>query len=47
MAMKFAMFYEIPVPDPWSREKEHQAYLDTIEQVKLATAPLSWKLERG
>jgi alkanesulfonate monooxygenase SsuD/methylene tetrahydromethanopterin reductase-like flavin-dependent oxidoreductase (luciferase family) len=35
MAMKFAMFYEIPVADPWSREKEHQAYLDTIEQVKL------------
>jgi alkanesulfonate monooxygenase SsuD/methylene tetrahydromethanopterin reductase-like flavin-dependent oxidoreductase (luciferase family) len=33
--MKFAMFYEIPVPKPWSVEKEHQAYKDTIEQVRL------------
>jgi alkanesulfonate monooxygenase SsuD/methylene tetrahydromethanopterin reductase-like flavin-dependent oxidoreductase (luciferase family) len=29
------MFYEIPVPQPWSVEKEHQAYKDTIEQVRL------------
>jgi len=33
--MKFAMFYEIPVPKPWTPGKEHQAYKDTIEQVKL------------
>lgn len=33
--MKFAMFYEIPVPKPWTPEKEHQAYKNTIEQVKL------------
>jgi alkanesulfonate monooxygenase SsuD/methylene tetrahydromethanopterin reductase-like flavin-dependent oxidoreductase (luciferase family) len=33
--MKFAMFYEIPVPKPWTPQKEHQAYKDTIEQVKL------------
>ena len=33
--MKFAMFYEIPVPKPWTPEKERQAYKDTIEQVKL------------
>jgi alkanesulfonate monooxygenase SsuD/methylene tetrahydromethanopterin reductase-like flavin-dependent oxidoreductase (luciferase family) len=31
----FAMFYEIPVAKPWTREKEFQAYRDTIEQVKL------------
>ncbi len=33
--MKFAMFYEIPVPKPWTPGQEHQAYKDTIEQVKL------------
>jgi alkanesulfonate monooxygenase SsuD/methylene tetrahydromethanopterin reductase-like flavin-dependent oxidoreductase (luciferase family) len=33
--MKFAMFYEIPVPKPWTPHKEYQAYKDTIEQVKL------------
>jgi alkanesulfonate monooxygenase SsuD/methylene tetrahydromethanopterin reductase-like flavin-dependent oxidoreductase (luciferase family) len=33
--MKFAMFYEIPVPKPWTPEAEHQAYKNTIEQVKL------------
>jgi alkanesulfonate monooxygenase SsuD/methylene tetrahydromethanopterin reductase-like flavin-dependent oxidoreductase (luciferase family) len=33
--MKFAMFYEIPVAKPWTPGKEHQAYKDTIEQVKL------------
>ena len=24
--MKFALFYEIPVPKPFTREKEHRAY---------------------
>ena len=35
MAMKFAMFYEIPVAKPWTKGQELQAYRDTIEQVKL------------
>jgi alkanesulfonate monooxygenase SsuD/methylene tetrahydromethanopterin reductase-like flavin-dependent oxidoreductase (luciferase family) len=34
--MKFALFYEIPVARPWSRESEHQAYKDTLEQAVLA-----------
>src|SRR5438874_7997908 len=33
--MKFAMFYEIPVAKPWTREGEFEAYRNTIEQVKL------------
>jgi alkanesulfonate monooxygenase SsuD/methylene tetrahydromethanopterin reductase-like flavin-dependent oxidoreductase (luciferase family) len=33
--MKFAMFYEIPVPKPWTPGKEHQAYKDTLEQAVL------------
>ncbi len=33
--MKFAMFYEIPVPKPWDRDSEYRAYQETIEQVKL------------
>jgi alkanesulfonate monooxygenase SsuD/methylene tetrahydromethanopterin reductase-like flavin-dependent oxidoreductase (luciferase family) len=33
--MKFAMFYEIPVAKPWTPDAEHQAYRNTIEQVKL------------
>src|SRR6478752_10199410 len=33
--MKFAMFYEIPVPKPWAPGQEHQAYQETIEQVRL------------
>lgn len=36
--MKFAMFYEIPVAKPWSRDSEYQAYKDTIEQAKLGDA---------
>ena len=35
MAMKFALFYEIPVPRPWTPESEHQAYKNTIEQAVL------------
>ena len=34
--MKFAVFYEIPVPKPFTVEKEHQAYKDTLEQAVLA-----------
>ena len=34
-AMKFAMFYEIPVAKPWTPQKEYEAYKNTIEQVKL------------
>lgn len=34
--MKFALFYEIPVPRPWSRDSELKAYHDTLEQVILA-----------
>ena len=33
--MKFALFYEIPVPKPWTPGKEHQAYKNTIEQAVL------------
>src|SRR3954468_7123287 len=30
--MRFALFYEIPVPRPWGPDSERQAYLNTIEQ---------------
>lgn len=30
--MKFALFYEIPVAKPWTRESEHVAYQNTLEQ---------------
>ena len=33
--MKFALFYEIPVPRPWTPGKEHQAYKNTLEQAVL------------
>ena len=33
--MKFALFYEIPVPSPWTPGKEHQAYKNTLEQAML------------
>ena len=35
MAMKFAMFYEIPVARPWHPRSEYEAYQNTIEQAKL------------
>jgi alkanesulfonate monooxygenase SsuD/methylene tetrahydromethanopterin reductase-like flavin-dependent oxidoreductase (luciferase family) len=35
MAMKFALFYEIPVARPWDEDKERQAYANTIEQAVL------------
>jgi alkanesulfonate monooxygenase SsuD/methylene tetrahydromethanopterin reductase-like flavin-dependent oxidoreductase (luciferase family) len=34
--MQFALFYEIPVARPWSRESEHRAYQDTLEQAVFA-----------
>ena len=30
--MKFALFYEIPVPRPWEPDSELQAYQNTLEQ---------------
>jgi alkanesulfonate monooxygenase SsuD/methylene tetrahydromethanopterin reductase-like flavin-dependent oxidoreductase (luciferase family) len=33
--MKFALFYEIPVPKPFSPGKEHAAYKNTLEQAIL------------
>jgi alkanesulfonate monooxygenase SsuD/methylene tetrahydromethanopterin reductase-like flavin-dependent oxidoreductase (luciferase family) len=30
--MKFALFYEIPVPRPWGPDDEYEAYQNTIEQ---------------
>jgi len=33
--MKFALFYEIPVPKPFTKGKEHQAYKNTLEQAIL------------
>ncbi len=33
--MRFALFYEIPVPRPWSRESEHRAYKEVLEQAIL------------
>ncbi len=33
--MRFALFYEIPVPKPWTPDKEHQAYKDTLDQAIL------------
>jgi alkanesulfonate monooxygenase SsuD/methylene tetrahydromethanopterin reductase-like flavin-dependent oxidoreductase (luciferase family) len=34
-AVKFALFYEIPVARPWDAESEHRAYKHTIEQAVL------------
>jgi alkanesulfonate monooxygenase SsuD/methylene tetrahydromethanopterin reductase-like flavin-dependent oxidoreductase (luciferase family) len=33
--MKFAMFYEIPVPRPWTERSEYDAYQHVIEQAEL------------
>jgi alkanesulfonate monooxygenase SsuD/methylene tetrahydromethanopterin reductase-like flavin-dependent oxidoreductase (luciferase family) len=34
--MKFALFYEIPVPRPWTKLSEYQAFHDTLEEAVLA-----------
>ena len=34
--MQFALFYEIPVPRPWTRESERTAYRNVLEQAVLA-----------
>lgn len=31
-AMRFALFYEIPVPRPWDEDSEHRAYKEVLEQ---------------
>jgi alkanesulfonate monooxygenase SsuD/methylene tetrahydromethanopterin reductase-like flavin-dependent oxidoreductase (luciferase family) len=36
--MKFALFYEIPVPRPWTKGQEHRAYKDTVEQAVFGEA---------
>src|SRR5688572_12365289 len=33
--MQFALFYEIPVARPWTRQSEHQAYKQVLEQAVL------------
>ena len=33
--MRFALFYEIPVPRPWDADSERIAYQNTIEQAVL------------
>ena len=30
--MRFALFYEIPVPKPWTKDSDHVAYKNTLEQ---------------
>jgi hypothetical protein len=37
--MKFALFYEIPVPPPFTRERENAAFNNTIEQAVLRGDP--------
>src|SRR5262245_14045261 len=39
--MKFALFYEIPVAQPWSKDSERIAYHNTIEQA-VAADQLGW-----
>ncbi len=39
--MRFALFYEIPVPAPWTKESEHRAYKNTLEQA-LAGEEFGW-----
>jgi hypothetical protein len=33
--MKFALFYEIPVAQPWAADSEHRAFKNTLEQAVL------------
>ena len=39
--MRFALFYEIPVAKPWTRDSDHRAYKDTLEQA-LAGEEFGW-----
>ena len=39
--MRFALFYEIPVAKPWTRDSEHRAYKNTLEQA-LAGEEFGW-----
>jgi len=39
--MKFALFYEIPVAEPWDAESEHRAYKNTLAQA-LAGERFGW-----
>jgi alkanesulfonate monooxygenase SsuD/methylene tetrahydromethanopterin reductase-like flavin-dependent oxidoreductase (luciferase family) len=39
--MKFALFYEIPVAEPWDAESEHRAYKNTLTQA-LAGEKFGW-----
>src|SRR5215469_1343273 len=39
--MKFALFYEIPVPRPWDEDSEHRAYQHVIEEV-VAAEQFGW-----
>ena len=34
--MRFALFYEIPVPRPWDEDSERRAYQEVLEQAVLA-----------
>ena len=45
--MKFALFYEIPVARPWTRESELQAYQDTLEQAVFGEAALTASNRHG
>jgi len=36
--VKFALFYEIPVARPWTKDKEHQAFKNVLEQAVLGDA---------
>jgi alkanesulfonate monooxygenase SsuD/methylene tetrahydromethanopterin reductase-like flavin-dependent oxidoreductase (luciferase family) len=40
-AMRFALFYEIPVPKPWAPDDERTAYHHTLEQA-VAADKLGW-----
>jgi len=39
--MRFALFYEIPVAKPWTKESDHVAYKNTLEQA-LAGEEFGW-----
>ncbi len=39
--MRFALFSEIPVAKPWTRDSEHRAYKDTLEEA-LAGEEFGW-----